>query len=91
VAVGAFTLTIKDAPDKPGNRPGGEPIDAYIGVLRWTEPFTTGKPQTLRLEIHTWLVEKHRHRYVFICAAPQPETTAVWKTLREIRAGCTFR
>jgi hypothetical protein len=26
--------------------------------MKWTEPFTTGKPQTLRLEIHTWPAEK---------------------------------
>jgi hypothetical protein len=45
----------------------------------------------LRLEIHTWSAEKHKHRCIFICASPQPETAAVWKALREIRAGCTFR
>lgn len=91
VDVGAFTLTVKAASDKPGKRPGGEPLDAYVGELKWTEPFTTGKPQTLRLEIHSWAVEKHKHRCVFICASPQPETAAVWKAMREIRSGCTFR
>jgi hypothetical protein len=91
VDVGTFTLAVKDAPDKPGNRPGGEPVEAYVGELKWTEPFVTGKPQTLRLEIHTWSVEKHKHRCIFIGASPRPETAAVWKTLREIRAGCTFR
>lgn len=91
VDVGAFTLTVKEAPDKPRDRPGGEPVVAYVGTLKWTEPFATGKPQALRLEIHTWSVERHKHRCVFICASPQPDTAAVWKTLREIRAGCTFR
>lgn len=91
VDVGAFTLTVKPAADKPGKRPGGEAVEAYVGEVKWTEPFATGRPQTLRLEIHTWMVEKHKHRCILICASPQPETAAVWKTLREIRAGCTFR
>jgi hypothetical protein len=91
VDVETFTLTVKRATDKPGNRPGGEPVEAYVGELKWTEPFATSKPQTLRLEIHAWSVEKHKHRCSFICASPQPETAAVWKTLREIRAGCIFR
>jgi hypothetical protein len=28
---------------------------------------------------------------VFICASPQAEDAAVWKTLREIQAGCNIR
>ena len=86
-----FLLTVKDAPGKPGNRPGGEPVEAYVGELKWTEPFATVKPQTLRLEIHTRYIVKHERFCVFICVSPQPGTAAVWKTLREIRAGCTFR
>jgi hypothetical protein len=89
VDVSAFTLTIKDAKEKPGKRPGGEDVAAYAGELKWTEPFATGKPQTLRLEVHAWHSDKHKHHCVFVCASPQPETTEVWKTLREIRAGCT--
>lgn len=89
VDTSTFTLTIKDATDKPGKRPGGEVITASVGELKWTEPFTTGKPQTLRLEIHTWRCEKHKHHCVFVCASLQPEAAEVWKTLREIRAGCT--
>jgi hypothetical protein len=91
VDVGTFTLSIKEAAEKPGKRPGGEPVTAYVAELKWTEPFATGKPQALRMEIHTWPSEKHKHNCVFICASPHPETAAVWKTLREIRTGCTFR
>jgi hypothetical protein len=87
--VSAFTLTIKDARDKTGKRSGGEPYSAFVGELKWVEPFTTGKPQTLRLEIHTWPSAKHKHNCVFICASPQPEAAEVWKKLREIRDGCT--
>jgi hypothetical protein len=90
VDVSEFTLTIKDAKDKTGKRPTGETYSAFVGELKWVEPFTTGKPQTLRLEIHTWPAARHKHNCVFICASPQPEAAGVWKKLREIRDGCTI-
>jgi hypothetical protein len=89
VDVSTFTLDIKDAKEKPGKRTGGEEVTAYVAELKWTEPFATGKPQTLRMEIQTWHSDKEKHHCVFICASPQPETAEVWKTLREIRTGCT--
>ncbi len=86
--VSAFSVTLKESPaDK---RATGEKVSGYVGELKWTEPFATGKPQTLKLDVHTWYCEKHKHHCVFLCASPQPQTAAVWKTLREIRAGCTF-
>jgi hypothetical protein len=86
--VSAFAVTLKES--SADKRATGEAVSGYTGELKWTEPFTTGKPQTLRLDIHTWYCEKHKHHCVFICASPQPETAAVWKTLREIRSGCTY-
>jgi hypothetical protein len=89
VDVSGFTLTVKDAKDKPGKRPGGEEVTGYVAELKWTEPFATAKPQTLRMEVHVWHSAKHKHHCVFICASPQRETADVWKALREIRAGVT--
>jgi hypothetical protein len=89
VEVGDFTLTIKEAKDKTGKRPGGETYSAFAGELKWVEPFTTGKPQILRFDIQTWHSAKHNRNCVFICASPQPETAEVWKKLREIRDGTT--
>jgi hypothetical protein len=88
--VGDFSLTLKDAKEKTGKRASGETYSSFVGELKWTEPFTTGKPQTLRMEIHTWPSAKHKRNCVFICASPQPETADVWKQLREIRDGSTF-
>jgi hypothetical protein len=87
VDAGDFTLTIKDAKEKTGKRPGGEAYSASVAELKWTEPFATSKPQTLRIEIHTWPSAKHKRTCVFLCVSPQPETAEVWKTLREIRDG----
>ncbi len=85
----AFALTLQEATERPGKRPGGEEVAAHTAALTWTEPFVTGQPQTLRMEIHAWHSASHKHHCVFICASPRPETAEVWKTLREIRAGCT--
>lgn len=84
-----FTLTIKEEKDKPAKRPGGEEVTAFVAELKWTEPFATGKPQTLRMEIQTWHCVKQKHHCVFVCASPQKETAEIWKSLREIRTGCT--
>jgi hypothetical protein len=87
--VKSFTLTLKEVA-KPDNRPTGNAVTAYAGDLKWTEPFVTGKPQTLHLDVHTWKSAKHNRSCVFVAASPQPESAAVWKTLREIRAGTTI-
>ena len=85
-----FSLTITPSKLRPDTRTGGEAVTSYTGELNWIEPFATGKPQNLRLEIQTW-TSANKHRCVFVCASPQPEPAAVWKTLREIRARCTCR
>ena len=89
VDVSKFTLTVKKAEEKAIKRPGGETVTAYVGELKWIEPFTTMQSQTLRFEIQTWEAPKHKRHCVFICASPQPEKAAVWKALRDLRVGVT--
>ena len=84
--VSAFAVTLKES--GAAKRATGEAVSAYAGELKWTEPFTTGKAQTLRLDVHIWHSDKHKRHCVFICASPQAEDAAVWKALREIREGC---
>lgn len=86
----AFSLNIT-ATKQPDRRPGGEAMAGYVGELTWIEPFTTGKPQNLHLEIQTWPSAPQRHHCIFVCASPQSKTSAVWRTLHEIRDGCTCR
>jgi hypothetical protein len=85
-----FSLTIRPSNPRLDKRPGGEPVSDYSGELNWIEPFATGKPQNLHLEIQSWM-SANKHRCVFVCASPQPPTAAVWNSLREIRAGSTCR
>src|SRR5262245_34059438 len=56
VDVSCFALTLKESPAE--KRATGETVAAYAGELKWTEPFTTGKIQTLRLDVHIWYNEK---------------------------------
>src|SRR5262249_54298001 len=77
--VATFTLTTKEAGEWADKRPTGEAVTASAGDLKWTEPFVTGKPQTLHLDIHAWRCAKHERNCVFVAASPQPETAAIWK------------
>jgi hypothetical protein len=91
VDVSKFTLSIKEAKEKSGKRGSGETSSAWVGELKWVEPFATAEPQTLRFEIHVWVAEKHNHHCVFVCVSPQPEKAEIWTKLREIRDGTTVR
>ena len=84
--VSAVALSLKEYAAE--NRASGEKVNAYKGEMKWIEPFTTEKPQALKLDIHVWYSEKHKSHCIFLCASPQAEDAAVWKVLREIRAGC---
>jgi len=85
-----FTMTVKADSTKTARRAGGEDITAFAGELSWIEPFTTGKLQTLHMDIQVWHSVKYKGSCVFICASPLPQTAEVWKSLREIREGCVL-
>ena len=87
VDVKTFTMTVKESATKLAKRASGEDATAFVGELKWIEPFTTGSAQTLHMEIQVWHSAEHKSRCVFICASPQSQTGEVWKSLREIREG----
>jgi hypothetical protein len=37
----------------------------YTGTLEWVEPFATQKPQTLKLDIQTWI--RNDRSFIFAC------------------------
>ncbi len=55
--------------------------ESLTGTIDWVEPFTTRQAQTLHLEI-----SKLGPRRWFVCASPADKDSAVWESLREIRA-----
>jgi hypothetical protein len=76
VDVSKFTIDLK-----PAKAPA-----AYLATLKWIEPFATGKPQDLHLEIHAWKDKIRKRTYLFFCASPQSSEAPIRKTLRKIRA-----
>jgi hypothetical protein len=87
VDVSKFTIELKPAKDLPGSAPKqAKAPAAYLATLKWIEPFATGKPQDLHLEIHAWKDKTRKRTYLFFCASPQSSEAPIRKTLRKIRA-----
>ena len=84
-----FSMELEDAEDLAPTPESAEKPASYRGVLQWTEPFATQKPQTLHFEITTWTYEGKA--VVLSCVSPvDPEKEDPWKTLREIRRSFRF-
>ncbi|MBU62973.1 MAG: hypothetical protein CMI26_10780 [Opitutae bacterium] len=87
VDVSKFTIDLKPAKDLSGSAPKqAKSPAAYLATLKWIEPFATGKPQDLHLEIHAWKDKNRKRTYLFFCASPQSSDAPIRKTLRKIRA-----
>ena len=92
VDVSKFTIDLKPAKDLSGSAPKqAKASDAYLATLKWVEPFATGKPQDLHLEIHAWRDGARKRTYLFFCASPQAPNASIRKTLRKIRAAFSVK
>ena len=84
-----FSMELKPATDLEPAPESAEKPSGYRGLLQWTEPFATQKPQILHFEITTWIYEGKP--VVLSCVSPvDPEKEAPWKALREIRRSFRF-
>lgn len=85
VDTGTFSISLEKDESLKSAPPGIEGSNAYSGVLKWTEPFTTQQAQTLNLEIFVW---KHGdHPLVFSCVSPAAlDQEKPWKSLCAISA-----
>ena len=87
VDVSKFTIDLKPAKDLSDSAPKqAKSPAAYLATLKWIEPFATGKPQDLHLEIHAWKDKIRKRTYLFFCASPQSSDAPIRKILRKIRA-----
>lgn len=77
----AFTFDIKLVKDDPLR---------YTGTLKWVEPFTTGKAQTLYFELHSEGVHGTQASQLSMSVSPQKTDHALWKTLRAIQSSARF-
>ncbi len=89
VDTAGFTVALEKAAQAESVPAGAKEVAAYSGKLTWIEPFATQKDQTLHLEVHVW---QHGGRPVVLsCVSPvAPNSGALWKTLRDIRAKFRF-
>lgn len=65
---------------------------AWLGTLKWIEPFRTRKAQTLRFEISLrQLKEPAPARLLSIAVSPQDAKHDIWKDLRKILKSAEFK
>ena len=61
----------------------------FTGTLKWVEPFRTGKPQTLNLEITVW--NGKEKQFLFALVSPAKKDSEVWKDLKSIQSKLTIK
>jgi len=85
----------KSAGDSPGPAPKQESgvRDTLRGVMHWTEPFATMKPQTLHLEIQSGKCRGRTARFLAVAVSPQTPDQAkpLWSAMRQILKTVEFR
>jgi hypothetical protein len=87
VGKGKFDLskiTVKVEKQKAGTLSGAE-AEVFHGRIDWFDPFVTGKPLTLHLEIWSRAADGQKHTCLFACVSPKEKSAAIWTTLRKIQ------
>jgi hypothetical protein len=70
---------------EPDERFPAKNAQQYVATLKWIEPFSTGRPQTLRIEIRVWDDPENPRTWAFMCVSPNDPDDPIWKTMHEIR------
>jgi len=68
---------------------GGEDAEFFHAQIDWYDPFVTGKPLSLQLEIWGRSADAGKRSCLFAIVSPKEKTEAVWETLRRIHSGFT--
>jgi hypothetical protein len=66
---------------------GGETAKVLHARIDWFDPFVTGKPLTLQLELWGRSADAGKRSCLFALASPKEKTAPVWESLRKIQAG----
>lgn len=66
---------------------GGEATELLHARIDWYDPFVTGKPLTLHLELWGRVADAGKKSCLFAIASPKEKTAPVWDALRKIQAG----
>ena len=63
----------------------GHAVATFAGTVEAYDPFATGKPITLTLEVWVWDCDRSGKRAVMVLASPQPGSAPIWTSLRHRR------
>ena len=86
VDISNFKVTSKPVEEKESTAPKqAKDPKVYKTILNWTEPFATGKPQKLNIDVHAWKDTARKRTYVFFLATPTAEDSEIYKKLVKIR------
>jgi len=72
-----------DRQEKKG-RLGGEEADVCHARIDWYDPFVTGKPLTLHLELWSRRADGGKRSCLFAIASPKDKSAPIWTALRKI-------
>ena len=82
-------IAVKAALQDKKGRLGGEEADVFHAQIDWYDPFVTGRPLTLHLEIWTRSADAGKRSCLVAIASPKAKTEPIWEALRKIQAGFT--
>ena len=81
------TITVLVTKQEKKGMLGGVEAAQFHGHIDWYDPFVTGKPLTLQLEIWARSADAGKRSCLFILASPKEKATPVWEALRKIQSG----
>ena len=73
----AFKIDVKPVKKKPGE---------FVAAMDWVEPFVTGKPQKLHMELKAAAMPDGKASTLQMTVSPQTTDHQVWKSLRKVLA-----
>jgi hypothetical protein len=78
--ISASLRVVNSSPRKLGHK-----VASFTGIVESYDPFATGKPIVLNVEAWVWDCDRSGKRAVMVLASPQPQSAAVWTSLRKRR------
>jgi hypothetical protein len=63
----------------------GHAVAAFAGTVDSYDPFATGKPIVLNVEVWVWDCDRSGKRAAIVLASPKPASAPIWSSLRKRR------
>jgi hypothetical protein len=82
-------IAVKVVRQEKKGRLGGEEADTFHAQIDWYDPFVTGKPMTLHVELWSRSADGKKRSCLVAIASPKEKTEPIWTALRKIQDGFT--